>query len=99
VLVVLFLGSGMMHHAGLEPERLSYPGGSGSTASSPSEEARSSSPARTAQHMASVNRTSTWIACTRRTELFRRAMPSEASRRSFLIRRASSPDGTTTSAG
>jgi hypothetical protein len=49
--------------------------------------------------MASVNRTSSWIACTRRTELFRRAMPSEASRRSFLIRRASSPDGTTTSAG
>jgi len=31
--------------------------------------------------------------------LFCRAMPSEASRRSFLIRRASSPDGTTTSAG
>ena len=31
--------------------------------------------------------------------VFCRAMPSEASRRSFLIRRASSPDGTTTSAG
>ena len=31
--------------------------------------------------------------------VFCRAMPSEASRRSFLIRRASSSDGTTTSAG